>query len=147
MSLEADHIRAIIFDYGNTLIEFTYEHLEQCDSALAEVLERWYGHVDREQLMRIRNHDRVAPYSGDYRENHLPTITANLVHALYGHYPGEDLLKELLEVRFSAFISVIKAPDYLHDLFTSLTGRFKIGLLSNYPCGEIDSHECETYRH
>ena len=135
MNLDLNHIQAIIFDYGNTLIEFTYKHLEQCDSALSGVLERWYGTVDHYQLTQIRNRDRVAPYTGDYRENHLSTMTSDLVYALYGHPPSQELLDELLEVRFQTFVSIINAPDYLHKVLACITDRYRIGLLSNYPCG------------
>ena len=109
--------------------------METCDGALASVLERWYGYVDHQHLVKIRNRDRIAPYAGDYRENHLPTITANLVKSLYGHPPAEDLLNELLDIRFKTFISIIETPNYLHDVLQSLRDRFLVGLLSNYPCG------------
>ena len=135
MDLALNNLRAVIFDYGNTLIEFTHEHLYHCDNALGSVLERWYGTVDYDRLTEIRNHNRVAPYRGEYKENHLPTITADLVSALYGHPPSESLLKELLEVRFQTFISIVKAPDYLHDFLTFMAGDYRLGLLSNYPCG------------
>ena len=135
MRLEINGIQAVVFDYGNTLIEFTHEHLEECDAALAMALERWYGYVDHERLRYIRNQDRVPPYCGDFRENHLPTITTNLVRTLYGDLPSRTLLHELLDIRFRTFVSLVKAPDYLDYLLKSLTDKFRIGLLSNYPCG------------
>lgn len=134
MKLEINRIRAIVFDYGNTLIEFTHDHLEECDAALAMVLERWYGYINHKRLRDVRNQDRMAPYRGDFQENNLATITTNLVRTLYNDLPSPALLDELLDVRFKTFVSLVKAPDYLHHFLMSVRSKFRIGLLSNYPC-------------
>ena len=130
-----ENLKAVIFDYGNTLVEFTHHHLNRCDAVLAKVLEKWYGHVDHAKLAKIRDHDRVAPYQGEFVENDLPSITSSLVHSLYGNQPTADLLEELLEARFEGFLSQIEAPTYLRGVLDQIAPNYKIGLLSNYPCG------------
>ena len=71
----------ILFDYGNTLIEFSRAQIGCVDEALAAMLERRFGPVDRTRLTATRDRDRLAPYAGDppeYRENQLPAISRAL---------------------------------------------------------------------
>ena len=152
MNFEINRIQAIVFDYGNTLIEFTHTHLEKCDAALAKALEKSYGYVDHKRLRDIRNQERVAPYSGNFQENHLPTITTNLVRTLYNDLPSPALLDELLDIRFKTFVALVRAPNYLHQLLMSIIKKFRIGLLSNYPCGNairasMERIEIDQYFH
>lgn len=136
--MDTSQLRGIVFDYGNTLIEFTRPHLHRCDAALADALERHFGHVDHDRLCRIRDKDRKAPYAGNppqYQENDLATITDRLVYRLYGEQASSELLEELLAIRHDTFVEVIRAPDYLHDLLTRIARKYTLALLSNYPSG------------
>jgi len=138
MTFDPSGLRAVVFDYGSTLIEFGHASIEVCDRALADALERLFEKPDYDKLHAHRNRNRVAPYCGDppeYRENKLPEMTVELVRDLYGVEPTADQLQELLRVRFHTFVNVIKAPDYLHDLLDRLSRLFSLGLLSNYPDG------------
>ena len=136
MHFEFGRIKAILYDFGNTLVEFSYRHLEQCDAALALALKQQYGPVDHQKLVRIRNKDRLAPYQGDFIENDLIEITHNLVHSLYSVKPDREFIDHLLKVRFEAFVTAIELPDYLQEHLKGLRKNYKIGLLSNYPCGK-----------
>ena len=49
-ALQGDPPRAVLFDYGNTLVEYTAREVAQVDDALAEVLARRFGRVDRAAL-------------------------------------------------------------------------------------------------
>ena len=129
-------IRAVVFDYGSTLIEFGARQIEACDRALARVLERLYGEMDFEGLRKIRNADRRAPYESGFRENDMRQISANLVRGLYGLEPTAAALRAILEVRFSAFVDAVEAPEYASALLSELSGRYRLGLLSNYPDGD-----------
>ena len=132
-------LRAIVFDYGSTLIEFGHASIGVCDRALADALAKMFQPPDFDKLHAHRNRNRLAPYTGDppeYRENELPEITAELVRDLYGVDPTDKQLAELLRVRFDVFVGVIEAPDYLHALLKKLRSRFRLGLLSNYPDGK-----------
>ena len=134
MSLPADQIRAIAFDYGNTLIQFTRPQIERCDAALVEALVGMFGPVDPVRVAEARDADRLAPYSGEFRENDLPTITANLVTQLYGSPPTDAQLEQLLDLRFNSFVDAIEPPDYVVELLDRLGERYRLALASNYPC-------------
>jgi HAD superfamily hydrolase (TIGR01549 family) len=110
--------------------------IEQCDSALAEVLERLYGPVDRVRLGEIRDADRMAPYNDSFRENDLPTITRNLVRALYDRDVAEPHLEEILQVRFDSFVACIRPTPGVDAMLMRLRQRYRVGLVSNYPDGE-----------
>ena len=133
MALDPNTIDAIVFDYGSTLIEFGQEQIASCDGALAEALDEFYGPVDFEALHAIRNADRRAPYQGDFRENNMSDISANLVRRLYNVEPSAMELERILEVRFESFVEVVELEDYVRTLLEDLGRNFRLGLLSNYP--------------
>jgi HAD superfamily hydrolase (TIGR01549 family) len=135
MNFDNDKIRAVVFDYGNTLIEFAAPQIRVCDDALAWTLREMFGSVDAAKLQTIRNRDRRAPYTGEYLENNLAAISKKAIRALYGREPSEVELAEVLRVRYESFVSVVTAPDYLHEFLEELSGRYRLGLLSNYPDG------------
>lgn len=128
--------KALIFDYGNTLIAFGPEQIGRCEDGLAEVLAAEFGPFDRAQLRAIRAANRMAPYEGDppsYRENNMHTLSTGLIEALYGRTPSADEIALLTQARLATFLDTITAPDYLHAFLDKLSARFRLGLLSNYP--------------
>ena len=58
--------RAILFDYGNTLVEYGLRQIAAVDRALGDVLERRFGRVDRAALARLHVRDRMAPYRAPF---------------------------------------------------------------------------------
>ena len=124
MHSEIRQVKAVLYDFGNTLVEFSHRHLEQCDAALAFVLKKRYGSVDHEKLVRIRDMDRLAPYQGDFLENDLIQITRNLVHSLYRVKPSPEFVDQLLKVRFDAFVAAIELPDFLQDHLNCLKNNY-----------------------
>lgn len=135
MPFDPKPIKAILFDYGNTLIEFSKPQITHCDRELGRVLEALYGPYDAARLREIRNADRLAPYSDGYHENDLPAITTNLIRTMFDREPTADELEQLLDVRFTAFVDAITPPDGVHELLERLRRRYKLALVSNYPCG------------
>ena len=133
MSVCKEGIRAVVFDYGSTLIEFGTAQIHACDAALAETLDRLYGPVDFDALQRVRNEDRVAPYVNGYYENDMAGISRNLVKEIYGREPSDEELGAILDVRYAAFVEAIASPDYLGEFLGGLKTSYKLGLLSNYP--------------
>jgi len=139
MAFDPAQIHAIIFDYGNTLVEFGPKQTHFCDNAIAEGVSRLYGPPDLDQLRAIRDRNRLAPYAGDppeYRENDLRKITSDLIRELYGREPSDEDLESVLRARFDAFVSTIDVDDDVRTLLERLHRRFRLGLLSNYPDGE-----------
>lgn len=137
--LRPDRIRGVLFDYGNTLIGFGAAQIAVCDGALASELTRHYGPHDPEALTAQRDLDRVALYQGnppEYRENEVRVITANLVRVLYGIEPTPETVAALVEARFEAFVGVCEAAPTIKPFLNRLGGKYRIGLVSNYPDGE-----------
>jgi HAD superfamily hydrolase (TIGR01549 family) len=136
MALDVPRIRAILFDYGNTLIQFSRPQVEACDTALADRLKVLFGQVDRLRLKAIRDADRVAPYANGLRERTLPEMTTKLVQGLYRRDPGPDQVAELIRARFDAVVRAITAPDYVPSLLEDLGRTYTLGIVSNYPDAE-----------
>lgn len=138
MKFDKSAAKAILFDYGNTVVEFGAAQIHRCDRALADELERRCGPVDYAELRRIRDADRRAPYAGDppaWRENDLPAITANAVRRLYGREPTPEELAALLRVRFESFVAAVEAPPWAEDVLSRLGAGRRLALVSNYPDG------------
>ncbi len=134
-----DPIRGVLFDYGNTLIGFGAPQIAVCDGTLAEELTRQYGPHDPDALTAQRDRDRVALYQGDppeFRENEIPVITANLVRVLYGLDPTPEAVAALVKARFEAFVGVCEAAPTVKPFLDRLHGKYRLGLVSNYPDGE-----------
>ncbi len=138
MPIDRKNIKAVIFDYGNTLIEFSPTQVMYCDMALSNALHRLFGPHDQERFRAIRARNRLDPYSGnppEFKENNLVEITTDLVRDLYGVEPAPEQLAELLRVRFDIFVRIVRAPDYVIPLLEKLGRKYRLGLLSNYPDG------------
>lgn len=134
--MRIDGIEAVVFDYGNTLIEFSARQAHACDARLAAALTSLFGPHDADTLRRLRGADRSAPYAGDppeYRENDLPAITRAAVRTLYGREAAADELQSLLRTRFDAFVDVVTAAPDTVPVLERLAPRFRLALLSNYP--------------
>jgi HAD superfamily hydrolase (TIGR01509 family) len=132
------NIKAVVFDYGNTLIAFGRAQVDEFDRRLGKAVEGRYGTLDRQRYNAHRNADRMAPYAGDppaYRESDPVEMTAALIRALYTREARPDELAALLEARRAAFVAVAEAEPAVAVLLAALRLRFKLGLLSNYPDG------------
>jgi len=138
MTFDPAKIKAVVFDYGNTLVEFNRPQVTRCDNALAEAVRALYGPHDPERLRAIRDRNRMAPYSGDppeYRENDIRVISRDLVRELYDVEPTPVDLDALVQARFNEFVNVIEASESIGLLLSRLHRRYAFGLLSNYPDG------------
>jgi FMN phosphatase YigB (HAD superfamily) len=138
MAFNKKSIKAVIFDYGNTLIEFSKTQIMYCDMALASALDRHFGKPDLAKFRDIRNRNRLAPYSGnppEYKENNMVEISTSLVRELYGVEPSPEQLADILHMRFGIFVKVVQAPEYVFDLLKKLGRKYRLGILSNYPDG------------
>lgn len=136
MTLDTTRIRAVLLDYGSTLIEFSPRHVSICDAALASALEARFGPLDRGRFQAIRDANRSVPYEDGYRENSIPAITVDLIRRCYGVEPSPAQLDELVRVRFDAFVGCIELPPGVERVLKTLRSRYRLGLVSNYPDGD-----------
>lgn len=132
-------IRAVIFDYGNTLIPFGRAEVDSFDSRLAAYLRSRFGPFDAIRYHEVREQDRLAPYQGSppaYRESDLYSMVGRLFEVLFGGPPDPEILREIIEIRRQIFADIAVMASETRDLLQKLRGRFRLGLLSNYPDGE-----------
>ncbi len=138
MALNVDGVKALVFDYGNTLIAFGRQQIDTFDAALRGALEREFGPLDTAAYNARRNADRMAPFTGDppvFRESDVLEMTAGMVREVYGVTPDSAALDCLLRVRRDAFVSVVRAEEHVFTVLDRLRARFRLGILSNYPDG------------
>lgn len=136
---------AVLFDYGNTLIEFGPEQVDTCDHALSAALTDMFGPHDFERLSAIQHRERRSPYAGEFREHDLAGITRTLVRTLFDRDASDAQIEWLLQVRFEAMTSCVEVAPEVHALLEQLRTRFRLGLISNYPCSRSIRHSLQQH--
>jgi FMN phosphatase YigB (HAD superfamily) len=127
--------RAVLFDYGNTLIEFGANQLRAQEHALKAVLSR-YGSVDAQRLSDVRDRQISAPYLNGHRENDFETLASELLTDVLGIKPVPSVIAELVSARCEAFRGSVCVSEEVKRQLRALGSRFRLGLVSNYPCGK-----------
>ena len=135
MSFNADKIEVVCFDLGNTLIEFGPRQIAGQYGRLVEALEEMLGECDVDRLKEVRDRQIVAPYHNGFIENDIKDICRELIEEVYGVTATSDQVERLVAVRYEAFVEVVELADEILPLLRALTGRYRLALLSNYPCG------------
>jgi HAD superfamily hydrolase (TIGR01549 family) len=143
LNIDPSEIDAILFDYGNTLIEFGPDQVETCDRALSACLTELFGNHDFSQLTEIMHQERRAPYQGEYIENDFPSLTQALVKTLFDVDPTPEQLERLLKLRFESMTGAIRVNPGVHDILTILQEKFRIALVSNYPDSSAIRHSID----
>ncbi len=128
-------LRAVVFDYGNTLIEFSERQIAHSTSALRAFLQERLGPFAEDRLDALGEAARLEPYANGYRETDFAEISCRLVRELYGRDPRAEELDALLEHRREAFVASIDVEPRVLALLERLASGFRLGLLSNYPSG------------
>lgn len=134
MSIPTEQIQALCFDYGNTLIELGPKQVAHQYSALADKLRELFGDCDRKRLKEIRDRQALAPFNNGFRENNLRVICKELIAELYGIVPEENDVDKLVRARYESFLEVVELPENVLPLLMKLSRRYRLSLLSNYPC-------------
>lgn len=145
MKTLAPQLSALVFDYGNTLVEFGPDQVAQCDRALSDALREMFGPHDFQRLCEIQHHERRSPYAGEFRENDLVEITRGLVRKLFATDPSDEQIQRLLDVRFEAMTSAVQCDTHVLDLLERLAKRYRLGLISNYPCSRSIKHSLQQH--
>ena len=133
--MKINGIKAICFDLGNTLIEFGPKQVLYLYTVLEKVLTEMFGSCDEARLKTIRDRQIVAPFSNGYKENDMSSVCRELIHGLYNIVPEQHQVDKLVQVRYESFVHIIELPDGVITLLDKLRQRYRLGLLSNYPCG------------
>jgi HAD superfamily hydrolase (TIGR01549 family) len=135
MSVQPDQTKALCFDLGNTLIEFGPRQIAHQYELLKVALEEMFGPCDGAALKAVRDRQIVAPYSNGYHENDLRECGAELIREVYEVEPEDHQVDVLVEARYQAFMDGVEVTGEVLDLLGKLQTRYRLALLSNYPCG------------
>ncbi|MBI1368280.1 MAG: HAD-IA family hydrolase [Planctomycetes bacterium] len=137
MSLDARDIDAVVFDYGNTLIEFAAPQVQQLDRAIASAIAQAIGPFDLDLFIALRKYAYRAAYGHpELREVTMHEQMSDILTKLFGRAPAAAQLESVLEVHDRVFVDTVQAPDYVHDLLAKLAARYTLAMISNYPCGK-----------
>lgn len=142
--------KAVIFDYGNTLAQCAEPQMAYQDDQLARLLRDLFGSFDEADFLAQRHHDRRAPYFNGYRENDIPSISRELVQALFNRAPDASELKQIVDLQFTSFVASIRATKSCEKVLTALAKAHRLAVVSNYPCGRtirasLDANELTQY--
>lgn len=129
-------IRAVVFDYGNTLVEFTRRHVDHCDAVLAKELQDTFGGFDALAFKTLRDQNRMAPYRNGFRENTMEQFAEETVAQLFGREATAAEVTRLTEIRFEAFVGCIDAEPETKSVLAKIHDKYRTAVLSNYPCGK-----------
>jgi len=132
-------IEAVLFDYGNTIVQYDRPQIEWIHARLSRVLSRLLAPVDPMVLGAAMDHVCVQPHlSPDLRE-YTPCEQMELVlRKTYGD--SLPLTEETIAAANAAFqalfVSSIRIEDESVGVVRRLSRRVRLGLVSNYPCGD-----------
>ena len=135
MSTDFSQTKVICFDLGNTLIEFGPRQIAMQYERLTAKLTEMFGSCDEGKLKEIRDVQIVAPYSNGYRDNDVTECCRELIEGIYPVDATDAQVKELVEARYQTFVEIIELSNNILPLLEDLGKRYRLALLSNFPCG------------
>jgi HAD superfamily hydrolase (TIGR01549 family) len=135
MSAEFGGTKVVCFDLGNTLIEFGPRQIAMQYERLTTKLVDMFGSCDATKLKEIRDRQIVAPYHDHYRENDVEECCRELIEGIFPVTATDEQVEELVEERYRVFVDIIELADEILPLLGALSERYRLALLSNFPCG------------
>jgi len=137
MPIDPSKLRAVIFDYGNTLVEFTRPHVDRLDAAIADAIEQAIGPIDRQRFNQMRTKAyRAAYFHPELREVTMHEQLINILTELLGRSPSPEEMSPIQAAHDAAFVDIVEAPEYVHTLLEALGRHYELAMISNYPCGD-----------
>lgn len=124
----------ILFDYGNTLISFGPAQQKAQRDAMQAVLYQAFGSCDTVQLETLRKEQVLRPYRNGYVENDWDAVCREVIETLFPGKAQDALVAKLQNARFHAFLESVHVAAPVVRLLEELQQRYRLGLLSNYPC-------------
>jgi HAD superfamily hydrolase (TIGR01549 family) len=125
--------KALLFDYGNTLIAFGPEQQRAQLEAMTRVLTEAGIEVDLDRLDALRREQVMRPYHSGGVENVWEEVCRE-VAALFTEDADDELTRQISQARQQAFWSSTHLPPETAAMLKRLRSHFRLGLLSNYPC-------------
>ncbi|HUV04301.1 MAG TPA: HAD-IA family hydrolase [Armatimonadota bacterium] len=134
--MSSQDIRAIAFDFGNTLCPWDEEQYWQVTNAtLDHICALSDGHsTDSAYKVFSRLRDEESSRNlCRLVESDLIRILADTARELLGRPLDGSELDKLVNAHVAAFVGVCKAPPGLISMLDRLSQRYRLALLSNYP--------------
>jgi putative hydrolase of the HAD superfamily len=128
-------IRAVLFDYGNTLVPFGRREAAAVDRAVAALLAPRCPGSDPAALAEASGRVKerlIAGAMATGREITGPEYAAALAEACGLSGQGPALEADLDRAVGDAFEAALRLPGDTLPVLDSLRGRFRLGLVSNY---------------
>jgi putative hydrolase of the HAD superfamily len=132
--LKMNDIKVVIFDLGNTLIEFGPKQLESGNKSLFNMLSETFGDLDIEDMVKIRKGQISRPYTNGFIENDPADIARELIRKLYDREIEEDQVNALVNFRYESFLNIAELQGNVLPLLDKLSKTYRIAMISNYPC-------------
>ncbi len=134
-------ITTLLFDYGNTLIAFGPDQQDAQLRAMRGVLDDAGIRYDLERLDQLRKEQVLRPYQRNGVENDFREACREVAALFVEPALAEQLAEPLMAARRKAFLESVSVDPAVLQLLERLRGRYRLGLLSNYPCAPsiIDS--------
>ncbi|MFH1760803.1 MAG: HAD family hydrolase [bacterium] len=136
MAINSGIIKALFFDYGNTLVEYGPRQVAGDRQAMVKELTRLFGPCDFARVDRLRDKQYQTPYKNGFHENKMRTITRDLVEEIYGITPCSKDINELVEARVRQFTISVNIRPGVIKLLRNLSVHYSLALVSNYPAGK-----------
>lgn len=132
-------IKAIAFDFGNTLCAWDEAQYQQVTLSTVEAVCATMPGLDVESacgvFSRIRN-EHCARELPRMREVDLTQILAETAKELRGAPLSDAEMHSVIEAHVKAFVGVCRSSPGLHALMERLSRRYRLAVLSNYSMSE-----------
>lgn len=130
---------AVLLDYGNTVVQFDRPQIKAIHAGLAQHLSAAIGPIAADVLGAAM--DRVcvlAPLSVDKRElTPAEQMRQILAEAYGGAYAGGDRVVVEADREYQdLYVASLHIDDRTVDVIERLRRSVRVGLVSNYPCGD-----------
>lgn len=135
MVLNSNKATVLVFDYGNTLIEFGAKQIAEQYTALCRCLQE-FGSFNPNHLHYVHRRLLDSPEMNGFRENYLPDVYAELLKDVVGVEPDHEKISAIFQKRRDSFVSSVKPSSGLHSVLEKLKKHFRLSIISNYPCGQ-----------
>ena len=132
-------IEAVLFDYGNTIVQYDRPQIEWIHAELSQALSRLLAPVEPMVLGAAMDHVCVQPLaSPDLREYTACEQMGLVLRKAYGDslLLTEEMIAAANVAFQDLFVSSIKVEVESVEVVRRLSRKVRLGLISNYPCGD-----------
>ncbi len=126
-------IGTLLFDFGNTLAPFNAAHAEGTARDLAAFLSRESG-LPAEKFFRLWQEAREEDFAASARSGKEHHFAARMRRVLRraGLPADPRLINRARKALVRSFVDRVSVPQWISRALAGLSGRYRLGVLSNY---------------